>query len=379
MKKRLTLLWRKLNSLEFGKDVVLVPYYLGQALGYQTEICCGYSEKVAELIPTLSKKGLTFTKKPLGHNPYLRIPIYIKYLFQNASHIDLLMCFHWKLETLINILLYKLLNKHGQVYVKLDTSSGQEWDLTRHTFLGKTLRKILYTNCLKNVDVLSCETSQAYNFLCNNSVFSKPMRQKLVLMPNAFDEEEFATSGISEREFQQKENLIITVGRLGSHQKNTEMILDALECIELKAWKFILIGPIEEKFHQAIEHFYQKHPEKKEQIIFIGKVNSKKDLWEWYNRAKVLVCTSRWESYGIVLNEAKRFKNYIISTNVGGAADLIEQEKYGSFIKQEDSTDLNRLLSLIVNGAINIDIYQDYDVKQLSYQREINVLLKYLQ
>ena len=70
MKKRLTLLWRKLNSLEFGKDVVLVPYYLGQALGYQTEICCGYSEKVAELIPTLSKKGLTFTKKPLGHNPY---------------------------------------------------------------------------------------------------------------------------------------------------------------------------------------------------------------------------------------------------------------------------------------------------------------------
>ena len=359
MKKRLTLLWRKLNSLEFGKDVVLVPYYLGQALGYQTEICCGYSEKVAELIPTLSKKGLTFTKKPLGHNPYLRIPIYIKYLFQNASHIDLLMCFHWKLETLINILLYKLLNKHGQVYVKLDTSSGQEWDLTRHTFLGKTLRKILYTNCLKNVDVLSCETSQAYNFLCNNSVFSKPMRQKLVLMPNAFDEEEFAASGISEREFQQKENLIITVGRLGSHQKNTEMILDALECIELKAWKFILIGPIEEKFHQAIEHFYQKHPEKKEQIIFIGKVNSKKDLWEWYNRAKVFVCTSRWESYG--------------------AADLIEQEKYGSFIKQEDSTDLNRLLSLIVNGAINIDIYQDYDVKQLSYQREINVLLKYLQ
>ena len=96
-------------------------------------------------------------------------------------------------------------------------------------------------------------------------------------------------------------------------------------------------------------------------------------------RAKVFVCTSRWESYGIVLNEAKRFKNYIISTNVGGAADLIEQEKYGSFIKQEDSTDLNRLLSLIVNGAINIDIYQDYDVKQLSYQREINVLLKYLQ
>ena len=49
-KKNITLLWRKLNSLEFGKDVVLVPYYLGQALGYQVEICCGYSEEVATQI-----------------------------------------------------------------------------------------------------------------------------------------------------------------------------------------------------------------------------------------------------------------------------------------------------------------------------------------
>ena len=80
-----------------------------------------------------------------------------------------------------------------------------------------------------------------------------------------------------------------------------------------------------------------------------------------------------------MLNEAKRFRNYIISTNVGGAGDLIGQEKYGSFVKQEDSADLNRLLSLIVNGAINTDVYQDYDAQQLSYQREINILLKYLQ
>lgn len=29
-KKNITLLWRKLNSLEFGKDVVLVPYYWGK-------------------------------------------------------------------------------------------------------------------------------------------------------------------------------------------------------------------------------------------------------------------------------------------------------------------------------------------------------------
>lgn len=378
-KKRLTLLWRKLNSLEFGKDVVLVPYYLGQALDYDVEICCGYSEEVARLLPSMTKKGLIFTKQALGHNPYRRILVYIKYLLQNASRIDLLVCFHWKLETYVNILLYKLLNKHGEIYIKLDTGSGQEFNLNKHSFLGKALRKMIYTKCLKKITALSCETSQAYGFLCYDSDFSKIMLQKLVLLPNAFDEEAFAASGVSERKFQQKENLIITVGRLGTHQKNTEMILDALGCMELKEWKFVLIGPVENQFRQAIERFYQKYPEKKEQVVFAGKIESKKELWEWYNRAKVFVCTSRWESYGIVLNEAKRFRNYIISTNVGGAGDLIGQEKYGSFVKQEDSADLNRLLSLIVNGAINTDVYQDYDAQQLSYQREINILLKYLQ
>lgn len=377
-RKKLTLLWRKLNPLEFGKDVVLVPYYLGRALGYQTEICCGYSEDVAKLIPKAQKKGLTFPKLPLSHNPYQRIPVYIKFLLQNAKSIDLLMCFHWKLETFVNILLYKLLSRHGKVYVKLDTASGQEWNLAERSYFGKVLRKMLYTSCLKKTDVLSCETSQAYNFLCTDSYFSNLMTRKLVLMPNAFDEEEFASSGISERDYRQKENLMITVGRLGTHQKNTEMMLDALERMELKEWKFVFIGPIEDKFHQVIEQFFRRNPEKKEQVMFTGGIDCKKELWEWYNRAKVFVCTSRWESYGIVLSEAKRFRNYIVSTRVGGGEDLIEQGKYGSFIIQEDDKDLSLLLSRIVDGQINIDVYHDYDVRQLSYQNKIRLLLKYL-
>lgn len=377
-KKKLTLLWRKLNPLEFGKDVVLVPYYLGQALGYQTEICCGYSEDVAKLITKAQKKGLTFPKLPLSHNPYQRIPVYIKFLLQNAKSIDLLMCFHWKLETFVNILLYKLLNRHGKVYVKLDTASGQEWNLAERSYFGKVLRKMLYTSCLKKTDVLSCETSQAYNFLCTDSYFSNLMARKLVLMPNAFDEEEFTTSGISERNYRQKENLMITVGRLGTHQKNTEMMLDALERMELKEWKFVFIGPIEDKFHQVIEQFFKRNPVKKEQVMFIRGIDCKKELWEWYNRAKVFVCTSRWESYGIVLSEAKRFRNYIVSTRVGGAEDLIEQDKYGSFIIQEDDKDLSLLLSRIVDGQINIDVYNNYDMHQLSYENKIRLLLKYL-
>ena len=377
-KKNITLLWRKLNSLEFGKDVVLVPYYLGQALGYQVEICCGYSEEIATQISKRQKKDLHFVRRPLGYKPLQRIPIYVKYLWQNASRINLLMCFHWRLETFVNILLYKILNRDGLIYVKLDTESGKEWDLSRCSFIGRTIRKIIYNSCLSKVNVISCETSQPYNSLCHNKYFGDQLRKKLVLMPNAFDEAHLNILGIKERMYDEKENLMITVGRLGTSQKNTEMLLKALEDVDLKEWKFCFIGPIENDFNSIIEQFYKNYPSKRKQIIFKGKIDNKKELWEWYNKAKIFVPTSRRESYGLVLNEAKRFRNYIISTRTGAAEDLIEQEKYGYFIEQEDNIGLSNILSQIVNKQINIDVYHNYDSQKLSYQNMIEVLLKFL-
>ena len=377
-KKNITLLWRKLNSLEFGKDVVLVPYYLGQALGYQVEICCGYSEEIATQISKRQKKDLHFVRRPLGYKPLQRIPIYVKYLWQNASRINLLMCFHWRLETFVNILLYKILNRDGLIYVKLDTESGKEWDLSRCSFIGRTIRKIIYNSCLSKVNVISCETSQPYNSLCHNKYFGEQLRKKLVLMPNAFDEAHLNILRIKERMYDEKENLMITVGRLGTSQKNTEMLLKALEDVDLKEWKFCFIGPIENDFNSIIEQFYKNYPSKRKQIIFKGKIDNKKELWEWYNKAKIFVSTSRRESYGLVLNEAKRFRNYIISTRTGAAEDLIEQEKYGYFIEQEDNIGLSNILSQIVNKQINIDVYHNYDSQKLSYQNMIEVLLKFL-
>lgn len=377
-KKRLTLLWRKLNTLELGKDVVLVPYYLGQALGFQTEICCGYDEDIIPQINNTQKEDLKFIKLNLGHNPFSRIPIYIKYLVHHASHIDFLMCFHWRLETFINILFYKLFNKNGLIYVKLDTEFGKEWDLSRCSFFGKIIRKKLYTLCLKRVDILSCETSQPFYALTHNKDFGHILSNKLVLMPNAFDEKQLKTSTIIERSYQQKENLMITVGRLGTDQKNTEMLLNALKNTDLKEWKFCLIGPIEEEFRPIIELFYDRYPEKKSQVFFTGKIDDKKELWEWYNKSKVFVSTSRWESYGLVLIEAKRFKNYMVCTPVGAAEDLLEQERYGSLIEQENDNDLKKILSKIVNGELDTDVYHNYDSLQLSYQRSTDILMDFL-
>lgn len=378
-KKNLTLIWRRANPMELGKDVVLLPYNLGQALGYHTEILCGYPDWLEGCIRAEENKGLKFVRRWITYNPFQRILVYLKYLFQHSSNIDLLMCFHWRFETFIVVLLYKYFNKRGRIYIKLDTSTGIEWDLSYRNCIGKRLRRWIYTICTKKVDVFSCETSFGYYNLCNNRDFGALLKPKLVMLPNAFDESRLKKLGIKERFYSQKENLMITVGRLGTCQKNTEMQLKALGDMDIKGWKFCFIGPIEESFQEIINDFFYQHPEKKDCVEFVGAQYDKKVLWEYYNKAKVFVCTSRWESSGIVLNEAKRFRNFIVSTRVGEAEDLIEYGRYGIFINQEDDMELRSVLDLIVNKKLPIDVYKDYDTNQLSYQERIKVLVDFLQ
>lgn len=351
-KKKLTLLWREFNSLELGKDVMLVPYYLGKLLNYDVEICMNYTDEQAhEVDKYIQRTSVTIVRKPIGYTPYRRISAYFKYLLANARKTDLLMCFHWRIETYSCILLYKLLNPKGRVYIKLDTDSGNEFDTNRYKGIKRWFLHKLYSVCIRRVNCFSCETSKVYDTICQNKDYGEVLLNKLTLMPNGFDEELLQSLDIKERSFEEKENLIITVGRIGTEQKNTEMLLNALVDIDLKDWRVCLIGPIEASFQQTIDKFYQENPDKLDKVLFLGSINDKQQLWEWYNRAKVFVLTSRWESYGIVLTEAKRFNNYIISTPVGAATDIIKNGN-GSIIDFLDYNQLSNILKSIMNGEI---------------------------
>lgn len=349
-RKRLTLLWREFNSLELGKDVMLVPYYLGKSLNYDVEICMNYAdEQLDEVSKYIQRTGATIIRKPIGYTHFRRISAYFKYLLSNARKTDLLMCFHWRIETYFSILFYKFLNPKGKLYIKLDTDSGNEFDTTRYIGIKRWLLHKLYSACIHRVNCFSCETSKVYDTICQNTDFGDILKKKLVLMPNGFDEELLQSFNIKERSFEEKENLIITVGRIGTEQKNTEMLLNALQGLNLKDWKVCIIGPIEPNFQETIDKFYQQNTEKQNQVQFIGSINDKRELWEWYNRAKIFVLTSRWEGSPIVLPEAKHFNNYIISTPFSAAIDAIKYDNFGSIIDFSDYKHLSKILQSIIN------------------------------
>lgn len=368
----LTMTFLYMEREHVGKDVTCVPDYLGRALGCKVEIVSLTSATNRDFPVELDgiRYRFLFRRGDRG-NGWYKLVFFWWYLIRHAKKIDILMRFHYSVQTVIEAILYKVFNPRGKVYVKCDTnqhiiekfpnSSSWGWNP------GEWVRRCLYRMAIRKIDVISCETMEAFHTMSESSSPYLAFGDKLVFAPNGFDERLRSRLGVIPKPFPEKENIMLTVGRLGTEEKNTEMLLKALEKLELQDWKFYFIGSVEPHFKIEIDRFFKTHPDKKDSLIFTGAIFDKRTLWEYYNRAKVFVLTSRWESYGLVLNEAKRFGCYLVSTEVGAAHDLIEG-KYGEFIKQEDFAHLQDVLQHIIDGKTVVDVYNNSDLQELSWQ-----------
>ena len=155
---------------------------------------------------------------------------------------------------------------------------------------------------------------------------------------------------------------MLTVGRLGTAQKNTEMLLRALEKVDLKNWKVYMVGTIEKEFEPIVKAFFEKHSDWQNKIILTGPEYNKGKLWEFYNRSRVFLLTSTWEGTCIVLSEAQKFHNYLVTTKVGDAYSLVGDNRYGTFIPQDDDNALATVMQAIIDGTLSINVYSDTDI-----------------
>lgn len=378
--KNLTLFFEFFDHEHLGKDPFMVPYYLGQMLGCSVTIIYPLSEHNKDLPSEV--KGVRLLPLPLygtelSHKT-IRYYAFFKYLWRHAREIDVFMRFFYA-DSLISF--YKFLNPQGKVYIKMDVNPmniGLE-DERRRSFIYNWMKEIKNRYFINRVDVISCETSLAYERLKESKDSQNNWGDKLVLLPNGFDEELLQSSGLKEKVFAEKENLMITVGRLGTPPKNTNMFLHALAKVNLDDWKCYLIGPVAPELQSEINKFYLKNPDKKESVVFTGPIYDKKELWEYYNRSKLFVLTSKWEGYALVFTEAQRFGNYILSTHVGAIDDVIQGGKYGMLVEQGDSDMLARKIEKIINGENDITCaYDNFDKSKLSWSSRLKIIAERL-
>lgn len=368
-KGQLTLVFHNFENEHLGKDVFGVPYYLGKRLDMDVTIVFPSTKTNKKLGE--SYRGVTLCPLWCPKRRFFWI-IAVWYLLLNSHKIDVLMQFHFSNNTLILGNIFKMLNKRGKLYIKCD---GIYWlDEILAKQIPGTFKYDCYQRLLKSLDCLSIELLSGYQKLLNNTYCNILLKHKAVLMPNGFDEELINQFVIKEKKFGEKENIIITVARIGDENKNTKMFLEALMHVDLKDWKVYLIGPILSDFEKDIDSFFLKNPHKQCNVIFLGAVYDKKKLWEYYNMSKVFVLTSYNEGFPLVLSEAKRFMNYIVTTNIDAATDFVTGSEVGCIIEKNDIMGLATVLTNIVEGKVHIDISHHANASDIAWTHLVELI-----
>jgi glycosyltransferase involved in cell wall biosynthesis len=153
------------------------------------------------------------------------------------------------------------------------------------------------------------------------------------------------------------------------------MFLKALESVDLCNWTVYFIGPILAEFDSKINEFFIRNPNYKDRVIFTGNIGHKKTLWEYYNKSKVFVLTSNKEGFPIVFSEAKRFRNFLLSTEVSSSKDVIDDNKYGRTMPINDVVTLSAFLNQIINMKLDIDVYNEFDPLSISWDQCVNEII----
>lgn len=240
----------------------MIPYKMKELYGMDSAIACYRNEEQYSYLET-EVKGLKldFIRKRF-HNSRLDG---LLYLFENAKKIDILQVFHiHSTRNYYWIELYKMLNPKGKVYLMLDTNYG----LTNYeyTFGRSVLLRKIRKSIIKKCTLISAETeSTAYGL-------SEKWGINVEWVNNGF----YFRKRIP-IEYRDKENVICTVGRIGTFQKNNEVLLQAFKRFsqEYPDWKLKIIGAIEPTFNLYIENFMKENIQLRDKIIFLDEIRER--------------------------------------------------------------------------------------------------------
>jgi len=352
------------DNLLLYKEHGEIPYYFSKLFGYNA-IIDDYNDEM----PKSQFRSVQLLPSP---NRFRSLRKLLN-IFLHAKEIDILYVILIHPDTMFKMLAYRLGGGKGKIYLKLDLGlyekNGKDLLVWKNmNFFLKTVHLLFK----KLPDIYTVETQNGFRRLTNTYYNDLIAKKKLYLLPNGFDPESLDEIGIIPVKIQEKEKIILTVGRIGLFQKNTELLLSVLADVELKDWKVYIVGPIEESFLQVIQDYYVQYPDKKQSILFTGMI-SQKEKYNIYNKARVFILTSRHESYAFVLAEAVYMNNYIISTNVGIASELLEYTSgfvTDSHCKSPFVKELQRIINLS-DGDLN-ELTKDGEKKEITWEWILN-------
>lgn len=352
-KIRFTTLHPAGTNVDLTKDEGQIPYTLAHNKKLDTTIvACHIDINTANVD---SVKGLKIHHVPLLINNALTGIIYLLF---NSKKIDWLNIYFAGRQAYLWMRIYKALNRSGRVYLKLDMDF-RGCDL----YDNNTKERTVFNKNTEIADIISVESIAVKNRI------QKYSNKELLLIEDGISKLEFSPTTN-----QTREDVFLTVGRLGTYQKATDVLLTAFErSATFHNWKLKLIGTVEDEFNDYIECFFEKYPDMRQRIIFTGPIYSRELLYEEYCRAKVFVLPSRWESFGISSGEALCCGcHLILSDSIPPATEMTNNEKYGEIVETGNIDALSNALIRTTQRDYRQDEINDivdYAVSLFSWDR----------
>lgn len=363
------------QEMFLSKDIFLVPYYIAKETG--GELTYYYINNLGNTEIPQHHRGATLLHVETKNEAMAMM----KTIVRNARKIDVLFINGSSAKHMTAVFLYKKINPSGKVIVFGDMEAPQAKELYMNGFMYATgfsgkIKKLLTNFFFHNVTYIVANT-EAYGYM--ERLFIRNGWSGLLHFYPLVDDEKFNSFGITRKTFAEKENIMVCVGRIGNYQKNTEMLLEALHKVDLKDWKIYMIGPITSSFNlndggnfqKRIDDFFDECPQHRDKLIFTGMIYDQKTLFEYYNRAKILLMTSRHEGFANVFSQAAAMGCFIVSTDVGGADVCSNYWAFGEKLPQENSDALAEVIEKITSGDYDFPIEKALSFDEMCYSTNI--------
>ncbi len=343
--------FRKWSGVELFKDKGLVGYFLSKELEAKPVMAFCSENDCRDIKELLPEQELMFSNE----KETLKCQ-YENLLKINYESMDVLVLHGMYRETIGFLDVYRKLRPDGKVYCGLDMNS--RW-LSRFDFSESEIR-----NFFEQCDVIATSSRYVRDLVNNIAEVSRPC----YYLPNGFSNfmnlNVIANANI-------KENIILTVGRIGTEQKNNLELLVAFAKVAhlIPDWKIRLVGSIEESFEPVIERFFDKCPHLKERVIFTGPIMDKQMLYDEYARAKCFTLTSIFEGAPNVYAEALVHGCKFIFSDFDTAEEMTN---YGELGYVYNLNNVGMLSQCIVEMAENSskEDFESYIPKALAYADE---------
>ena len=211
-------------------------------------------------------------------------------------------------------------------------------------FFKKIIKNIILSFFFKYIDYFLYIGKSNREFFLELGVDKK----KLFAAPYSVDNSFFANKKDIKNTVNKrfKKKIILFVGKFISRKNGKEFLNLAFLFKNFNEYKFVMIGEGNEKK----SYFAYIKKNKLENVKILGFKNQK-ELREIYREAFLLIVPSKYETWGLVINEAMASDLPVICTsNCSGSRDLIKNGSNGFIYNLKD---LNFLKNLIIKVSTN--------------------------